>query len=243
MGRNLLAVASVAVPLSGGLALLLSRARRQLGAVLLALACCSLGFLWFNLFSDDTGIGSALVVALASVLGTVLLRHGAFLVSFAGGGALLIGAVVFNWQVEDDQWQRIPVALAIGCLLLAAVLGAVGFVLSRALAWSLAGLVGWAAAWWWFAAESGGEVAALLVAAAVAGLLLIAFVKIRRYALAVIGCLILLSVWPAALYQLVSSAYGVAIGLIAAGAVLITVVVVLSRRSVITVDRTSDQHL
>ena len=63
----------------------------------------------------------------------------------------------------------------------------------------------------------------------VSAALLTAFVLTRRYPYAVIGCVILLSIWPVSLYRILDDAVGAAIGLIAAGAVLIGSVVVLSR--------------
>ena len=64
----------------------------------------------------------------------------------------------------------------------------------------------------------------------VSAALLTAFVLTRRYAYAVIGCAILLTIWPVSLYRILDDAVGAAIGLVAAGAVLIGIVIVLSRR-------------
>jgi hypothetical protein len=102
--------------------------------------------------------------------------------------------------------------------------------LSRTLAWSLAGLSGWAASIVLQTDASHGEWLSLVVATIVSGALLTAFVLTRRYAYAVIGCAILLTIWPVSLYRILDDAVGAAIGLVAAGAVLIGTVIVLSRR-------------
>jgi hypothetical protein len=105
-----------------------------------------------------------------------------------------------------------------------------GVLLSRTLAWSLAGLSGWAAS---IALQgtSSGEWLALLSATAVSAALLTAFVHSHSYVFAVIGCAILLSIWPVSLYRILDDAVGAALGLVAAGAVLIGTVIWLSRRS------------
>ena len=67
------------------------------------------------------------------------------------------------------------------------------------------------------------------------------FVRIRRHALAAVGCLILLSTWPASLYRITDSVLGAALGLVGAGAVLITTVVLMShrRRTAVISDKSS----
>ena len=119
--------------------------------------------------------------------------------------------------------------LAVGFLLVAVALAGSGLLLSRTLAWSLAGLSGWAAS---IALQgaSNGEWLSLLCATVVTAALLTAFVQTRRYVFAVIGCAILLSLWPVSLYRIVDNAVGAAIGLVAAGAVLIGTVIWLTRR-------------
>ena len=120
--------------------------------------------------------------------------------------------------------------IAVGFLLVGLALAASGLLLSRTLAWSFAGLSGWAASIVLQAYPSSGEWLSLVVATAVSAALLAAFVLTRRYAYAVIGCAILLSIWPVSLYRILDDAVGAAIGLVAAGAVLIGIVIVLSRR-------------
>jgi hypothetical protein len=122
------------------------------------------------------------------------------------------------------------VHLAIGFLLVGLALAGSGLLLSRTLAWSLAGLSGWAASVVLQMDAPYGEWLSLAVATLVTAALLTAFVLSRRYAYAVIGCAILLSIWPVSLYRILDDAVGAAIGLVAAGAVLIGTVIVLSRR-------------
>jgi hypothetical protein len=177
---------------------------------------------------------STAIVVLTSAIGAVLLRSGAFLLSGWSGAMLLVDAIVFEviearqlGDADSDAW---PTQLAIGFLLVGLIVAASGLVLSRTLAWSLAGISGWAASIALQAAPDG-EWPSMIVATVVSGALLTAFVITHRYAYAVIGCLILLTIWPASLYQILGNdAVGAAMGLVAAGAVLIATVVVLSRR-------------
>ena len=147
-GRKLVAVTSFVVPALGGAALIKGRAR-ELGRILLALACYAAGFAYLVVFEDQKFVAASAVVVLTSAIGAVLLRSGAFLVSGWSGAMLLVCAVVFN--VLDDARltspasSAVPVYLAIGFLLVGLVLAGSGLLLSRTLAWSLAGLSGWAA--------------------------------------------------------------------------------------------------
>ncbi len=63
-----------------------------------------------------------------------------------------------------------------------------------------------------------------------AAALFVGVVRLQLYGFAVVGCLLVLSIWPWALYQILDSALGVAVGLVAAGCVLIASAVVLARR-------------
>jgi hypothetical protein len=186
------------------------------------------------IFEDHKFVVSAAIVVITSAMGAVLLRSGAFLVAGWSGGMLLVCAVVLN--VIDSEaaggpaTDVVPVHLAIGFLLVGVALVASGLVLSRTLAWSLAGLSGWAASIVLQMDVPHGEWASLVVATVVAAALLTAFVLSRRYAYAVIGCAILLSIWPVSLYRILNDAVGAALGLVAAGAVLIATVIVLSQR-------------
>jgi len=225
-GRKLVAIAALVISAGGGLALVLGHLREDVGKVLLALSCYAAGFAYLTLFSDHTFIVSSAVVVVTSAIGAALLRAGPLLVSGWSGGMLLVIAVLMDQFESSDTAE---VYLAIAFLVVGVVLAAVGFVLSRTLAWSLAGLSGWVSASTWLAAPARGEWSALLVATVVSGLLLCAFVRTRAYVLAVIGCLVLLTLWPTCLYEIFHSALGVATGLIAAGGVLIATVVVMSR--------------
>ncbi len=233
-GRKLVAVASLVVPALGGAALIKGRARPELGRILLALACYAAGFAYLVVFEDQKFVVSAALVVLASAIGAVLLRSGAFLVSGWSGAMLLVCAVVFNVIDSPGTTGAAPNAvamhLAVGFLLVGLVLTASGLFLSRTLAWSLAGLSGWATSIALQMVTPHGEWLSLVAATIVSAALLSAFVLTRRYAYAVIGCAILLSIWPVSLYRIIDDAVGAAIGLVAAGAVLISTVVVLSWR-------------
>jgi hypothetical protein len=232
-GRKMVAVASVLVPALGGAALIKGRARPEVGRILLALACYSAGFAYLVIFEDHKFVVSAAVVVLTSAIGAVLLQSGAFLVSGWSGAMLLVCAVVFNVidvAAGGEDYRVVPVHLAIGFLLVGLVLAGCGLLLSRTLAWSLAGLSGWAASIVLQTDASYGDWLSMVVATLVSAALLTAFVLTRRYPYAVIGCVILLSIWPVSLYRILDDAVGAAIGLVAAGAVLIGSVIVLSRR-------------
>ena len=230
-GRKLVALASVLVPALGGAALIKGRARPELGRILLALACYAAGFAYLVVFEDQKFVVSAAVVVLTSAVGAALLRSGAFLVSGWSGGMLLVCAVVFD-LIETPvgvKPTKEAAYLAIGFLLVAMALAGSGLLLSRTLAWSLAGLSGWAASIALQGAANG-EWLSLLCATVVTAALLTAFVQTHRYVFAIIGCAILLSIWPVSLYRIVDDAVGAAIGLVAAGAVLIGTVIWLTRR-------------
>jgi hypothetical protein len=230
-GRKLVALASVLVPALGGAALIKGRARPELGRILLALACYAAGFAYLVVFEDQKFVVSAAVVVLTSAIGAALLRSGAFLVSGWSGGMLLVCAVVFD-LIETPvgvEPTKEAAYLAIGFLLVAVALAGSGLLLSRTLAWSLAGLSGWAASIALQGAANG-EWLSLLCATVVTAALLTAFVQTHRYVFAIIGCAVLLSIWPVSLYRIVDNAVGAAIGLVAAGAVLIGTVIWLTRR-------------
>jgi Predicted membrane protein (DUF2157) len=233
-GRKLVAVASLVVPALGGAALVRGPTRPELGRILLALACYAAGFAYLVVFDDRKFVVSAAIVVLTSAVGAVVLRSGAFLVSGWSGAMLLVCAVVFNLidpvETIGPDNTAVPVHLAVGFLLVGLTLAASGLLLSRTLAWSLAGLSGWAASIVLQMDAPHGEWLSLVLATLVTAALLTAFVLNRRYAYAVIGCAILLSIWPVSLYRILHDAVGAAIGLVAAGAVLIGTVIVLSRR-------------
>ena len=209
--------------------------RPELGRILLALACYAAGFAYLIVFEDKKFVVSAAMVVVTSAIGAVLLRSGAFLVSGWSGAMLLVCAVVFNVidpvETTGPESTAVPAHLAVGFLLVGLILAVSGLLLSRTLAWSLAGLSGWTASVVLQMDAPHGEWLSLIAATLVAAALLTAFVIARRYAYAVIGCAILLTIWPASLYRILDeNAVGAAIGLVAAGAVLIATVIVLSKR-------------
>jgi len=234
-GRKAVGIASFLVPALGGVALVRGRTRPELGRILLALACYAAGFAYLIVFEDKKFVVSAAMVVVTSAIGAVLLRSGAFLVSGWSGAMLLVCAVVFNVidpvETTGPESTAVPAQLAVGFLLVGLILAVSGLLLSRTLAWSLAGLSGWTASVVLQMDAPHGEWLSLIAATLVAAALLTAFVIARHYAYAVIGCAILLTIWPASLYRILDdNAVGAAIGLVAAGAVLIATVIVLSKR-------------
>ena len=228
------ALASFAVPAAGGAALVAWKTRPALGQVLLALACFTAGFAWTVIVEDEKLVGTAIVIVATSLAGVLLLRAGAFLITGWAGAMMLVSTLVLNviddGRTDDDQFQAIPVHLAVGFLIVAAIFTAAGFMISQTLAWTLAGLSGGAASIGLQFEETRGEWLSLVVGTVIVAILFFGYVLIRRHALAVVGCLILLSTWPASLYRITDSELGAALGLIAAGAVLIMTVVLMSRR-------------
>ncbi len=183
---------------------------------------------------DEKLVGTAIVIVATSLAGVLLLRAGAFLITGWSGAMMLVSTLVVNviddGRTDEDQFQAIPVHLAIGFLIVAAIFTAAGFMISRTLAWTLAGLSGGAASIGLQFEETHGEWLSLAVGTVIVAILFFGFVVIRRHALAAVGCLILLSTWPASLYRITDSELGAALGLVAAGAVLIITVVLMSRR-------------
>ena len=149
-GRKLVAVASFVVPGLGGAALIKGRARPELGRILLALACYAAGFAYLVVFEDQKFVAAAAVVVLTSAIGAVLLRSGAFLVSGWSGAMLLVCAVVFN-VIDDRRRHRPGEQRSAGSSRQSdfcwwgSLWRPAAWFLSRTLAWSLAGLSGWAA--------------------------------------------------------------------------------------------------
>jgi hypothetical protein len=123
--------------------------------------------------------------------------------------------------------RDLATAVAVGWIVVGMLFVGAGLVLGRAVAWSLAGVSGWAATGPLLGFEH--SYLALTLASAVAAALFVGVVRLQTYAFAVVGCLIVLSIWPIALYQILDTALGVALGLVAAGCVLIAAAVVISR--------------
>ena len=228
------ALSSFLVPAAGGAALVIWKTRPALGRVLLALACYTAGFAWTVIVEDEKLVGTAIVIVASSLAGVLLLRAGAFLITGWSGAMMLVITLVVNViddsRTGEDQFQAIPAHLAIGFLIVAAIFTAAGFMISRTLAWTLAGLSGGAASIALQFEETHGEWLSLAVGTVIVAILFFGFVVIRRHALAAVGCLILLSTWPASLYRITDSELGAALGLVGAGGVLIVTVVLMSRR-------------
>ena len=228
-GKTALAVSSLIVSAGGGLALMRSRTRRVLALTLLVLACVAAGFTCNVVFDDDDLIITTAVITVAAAIGALVFRAAAFyLPGWLGAMGLVVAVVVAPSGLNVVDGDPRAYAITGGFLLVAIVMVAFGLVLGRELAWTLAGLSGWAAAIQMVAIEH--SYLALAVSIAVTCALFIGAVRLRPYAFATVGCLIVLSIWPVALYQILHTALGVALGLVAAGAVLITTAVLLDRR-------------
>ena len=222
-----LAIAAFLVPLAGGLILERVGTRRGLAHALLALACVAAGFACFTMIDERELLISSGVVVVAAVIGAVTVRSAAF---YAPGW---VAAMIFAQRLVADELQpsgpdEMAYATAAGFLLVGALLVGCGLVLSRHVAWTLAGLSAWAASLTLMAFDH--PYLAFGLATVAAAALFLGMVRLQLYGLAVVGCLLVLSIWPWALYQILDSAFGVAVGLVAAGCVLIASAVVLARR-------------
>ena len=222
-----LAIASFVAPLAGGLVLELSRTRRGLGRALLALACIAAGFVCYTIIEDDDLIITSALVLIVSAIGAFTVRSAAFYLPAWPAALIFVRAAVVN-NINVSDTDALTYATAIGFVGIGLLLVLSGLVLGRHAAWTLAGLSGWAAATVLISAEH--SILAALLAVVVAALLFAGVVRLQMYAFAVVGCLIVLSIWPWALYQILDSALGVAVGLVAAGCVLIASAVALARR-------------
>ncbi len=232
--RIALALATVVVTAVAGALLRRWPSGRVLTQVLFALTAAAAGFAWTVVTSDDRFIGTSIVVIAVSALGVVALRSVGCLLSAWGGSMMLVSVVVFNVIGERfgalDEGYNPGRDLALGYLVVTAVFAVVGLLLQRQLNFALAGVAAWSGVvtlqmvepygeWWSLGAGT------LLALVAFAG-----FVITRGYALAVVGGLILLSAWPTSLFRITESELAAAVGLVVPGALLITAVVVMSRR-------------
>ena len=84
--------------------------------------------------------------------------------------------MIDDGPADEDQFPSIPVHLAIGFLIVAAVFTATGFMISRTLAWTLAGLSGWAAGIGLQFEETHGEWLSLVVGTVIVAILFFGFV-------------------------------------------------------------------
>ena len=94
--------------------------------------------------------------------------------------------------------------IAGGFLLVGLALVVAGIFLGRQVAWTLGGLSGWAATIPLVSFDH--NYLALAVATLVAGALFVGVVRLKTYAFAVVGCLIVLSIWPVVLYKILETA-------------------------------------
>ena len=176
------------------------------------------------IIDDDDLMISAAVVVLSAVIGTAVLRSAVFYLPAWVGAMGFVPAFGDNGMNLSEE--GLATAIAVGWLVVGVLFVGAGLVLGRHVAWSLAGISGWASTAPLLSFDH--SYLALAVASAVAAGLFVGVVRLQTYAFAVVGCLIVLSIWPIALYQIVDTALGVALGLVAAGCVLIAAAVVAS---------------
>jgi hypothetical protein len=243
LARDLVALAAFLIAAAGGAALWRSRTRRPLAGVLLALACVAGGFTYHQVFDDQEGVVSSAVVVVGAAVLTVLLRSAACLLAGWVGAMVFVVALVSELTAPEHDHMAGLVAAGFGVVFV--LLGLAGSWRHRTAAWVLAGLSGWAASVALLSTQPPIRAAyvCLLVATVVAAALFAAFVQLRSPWYAVVGCLIMLSMWPVGLQRILASAVGVALGLVVAGGLLIAAAAVLSqlrRRGARTVDARAD---
>ncbi|TWD82718.1 putative membrane protein DUF2157 [Kribbella amoyensis] len=234
MGRGArISTGTAAAVLLLGTAVLLAvfRRRDQLSSSLAALGCCVAGFATYVAIEDASGriAGVAVALVLAGA-GVWWLRGPSLLVAtFAilAVGVLVLTSDVFT-PAESVHTSSAGIA-ATGFILVAVVFGALGLVRDQVTSWSLAGAAMFSSSICWLVQDRG-EVMALAVGTAGPVALLVMYGRRRASAYLVIGCSILLVIWPLSLYQLTDNLAGVAIGLVIASGALLTAVMLLSRR-------------
>jgi hypothetical protein len=206
------------------------RGRDQLSSALASLGCCVAGFATYVAVDGASGRVAGVAVALAlAALGVWQLAGSSLLVAtFAilGTGVLVITSDVIGPEV-GGRTNQAGVAGS-GFILVAIILALLGLVRDQVMAWSLAGAAVFSSSMCWLVQDRG-EAMALAVGTAGSAALLVAYGRHRASAYAVVGCAILLVVWPTALYQLTDNLAGVAIGLVVASVVLFFAVLLLSR--------------
>jgi hypothetical protein len=217
--------------LAASVVLALFRRREQLSSALASLGCCVAGFATYVAIEGETGriVGVAVALALAA-LGVWWLQGSSLLV--ATFAILAVGVLVITSDLltpADSVHTNTAGIAGTGFILVAFVLAMVGLVRDQVTSWSLAGAAMFSSSICWLIQERG-EVMALAVGTAGPAALLVAYGRVHASAYAVVGCSILLVIWPTALYQLTDNVAGVAIGLVVASAGLLVAVLVLSRR-------------
>ncbi|MGW5194269.1 hypothetical protein ACWEOO_33785 [Kribbella sp. NPDC004138] len=223
--------AAAVVLLGAAVVLALLRRREQLSSALAALGCCVAGFATYVAIEGETGRVAGVAIALALAAGGVwwLTQPSLLVATF---GILAVGVLVITADVLTPDTGSAPNSAGIagtGFIIVAFVFAMLGLVRDQVTSWSLAGAAMFSSSICWLVQERG-EIMALAVGTAGPAALLVAYGRTRRSAYAVVGCAILLVIWPTALYQLTDNLAGVAIGLVVASAVLLLAVLMLSRR-------------
>lgn len=230
-GARITTGTSAAVVLLGAAVILaLLRRRESLSSALASLGCCVAGFATYVALEGETGRIAGVGVALALViLGVWWLAGSSLLV--ATFAILAVGVLVITADVltPDTGTSNSAGIAGTGFILVAFVMGMLGLVRDQVTSWSLAGAAMFSSSICWLIQERG-EVMALAVGTAGPAALLVAYGRRHASAYAVVGCSILLVIWPTALYQLTDNVAGVAIGLVIASTALLLSVLVLSRR-------------
>jgi hypothetical protein len=223
--------AAAVVLLGSAVVLALLRRREQLSSALAALGCCVAGFATFVAVEGEAGRVVGVLVALALAAGGLWwLKEPSLLV--ATFGILAVGVLVITADVLTPDTGSAANSAGIagtGFILVAFVFAMLGLVRDQVTSWSLAGAAMFSSSICWLVQERG-EIMALAVGTAGPAALLVAYGRTRHSAYAVVGCAILLVIWPTALYQLTDNLAGVAVGLVIASAVLLLAVLMLSRR-------------
>lgn len=227
LGRGAVAVAAFLVPAVGGLLLWRGGNRTGAARILLALACLGAGFAAFTVLDDRNLIISSGVVAAAAVTGLVSVRSAIFYLPAWVAAMGMVLAVILN-GLRLPEGDALGFGLAGGFLTVAVLFALAGLRLGPHPAWTLAGLAGWAATVPLISFQHAYLVLAVTTVTAAA--LFLAVIRRQIYGPAVVGCLVLLSMWPAALFQILDTALGVALGLVVAGSLLIIAAVVLTSR-------------
>jgi hypothetical protein len=223
---------SAAVILLGAAAVLgVLRRREQISSALASLGCCVAGFATYVAIENETGrvVGVAVALALAAAGLWWLAGSSLLVATFA---ILSVGVLVITADVltPDTGTSTNSAGIAgTGFILVAFVMAMLGLVRDQVTAWSLAGAAMFSSSICWLIQDRG-EIMALAVGTAGPAALLVAYGRRHSSAYAVVGCAILLVIWPTALYQLTDNVAGVAIGLVVASAVLLIAVLLLSRR-------------
>ncbi|WP_433167250.1 hypothetical protein [Kribbella sp. CA-247076] len=222
---------SAAVVLLGAAAVLgVLRRREQLSSALGSLGCCVAGFATYVAIEGETGriAGVAVALALAGAGLWWLAGSSLLVATFA---ILAVGVLVITADVlTPDTGATNSAGIAgTGFILVAFVLAMLGLFRDQVTAWSLAGAAMFSSSICWLIQERG-EIMALAVGTAGPAALLFAYGRRHASAYAVVGCAILLVIWPTALYQLTDNVAGVAIGLVIASSALLLAVLLLSRR-------------